>query len=164
MGKDFEDYFSELQVDIISHCMEYADDRAEKVFVYCSCEANLVSCNFFYKLNNKITLKSKLNEVLLEGQEQFDVSVERQNKNIKSVIDDILAIRKLCLSDNRDMPNEIRLIYDAVDSKVSAEYSYEPVFSNKENMDAKAVFEAWFAEEQSKENESDNDEKLEEES
>lgn len=150
MGKEFEDYFSELQVDIISHCMEYADDRAEKVFVYCSFENDVISCNFFYKLNGKIVLKSRLNDALVEGQDKFDVSVKRQNKMIKDIILDINSIRELCNEDNRDMPTEIKLVYDAVDSKVNAEYSYEIVYSDKENMGAKDVFDAWVEEEKNK--------------
>lgn len=35
---EFEDKFSELQVDMISICMEYIEDRADKVYVYASCE------------------------------------------------------------------------------------------------------------------------------
>ena len=30
MGKVFEDYFSELQTDMVEICMEYVEDRAEK--------------------------------------------------------------------------------------------------------------------------------------
>lgn len=36
--KEFEDRFSELQSDIISICTEYVEDRADKVYVYASCE------------------------------------------------------------------------------------------------------------------------------
>lgn len=32
IGKVFEDYFTELQTDMISICLEYAEDRAEKIF------------------------------------------------------------------------------------------------------------------------------------
>ena len=32
--KEFEDKFSELQADMISICMEYVEDRADKVYVY----------------------------------------------------------------------------------------------------------------------------------
>ncbi|EJQ92849.1 hypothetical protein II1_03237 [Bacillus cereus MC118] len=32
--KEFEDKFSELQADMISICMEYVENRADKVYVY----------------------------------------------------------------------------------------------------------------------------------
>ena len=31
MGKVFEDYFSELQTDMVEICLEYVEDRAEKI-------------------------------------------------------------------------------------------------------------------------------------
>lgn len=46
--KEFEDRFSELQSDIISICMEYVEDRADKVCVYASCEEGMISGKFFY--------------------------------------------------------------------------------------------------------------------
>ena len=36
--KEFEDKFSELQADMISICMEYVEDKADKVYVYGSIE------------------------------------------------------------------------------------------------------------------------------
>lgn len=33
MEKIFEDYFSELQADMVSICLEYVEDRAEKVYI-----------------------------------------------------------------------------------------------------------------------------------
>lgn len=38
MGKVFEDYFSELQTDMVEICMEYVEDRSEKIYIYCSFE------------------------------------------------------------------------------------------------------------------------------
>lgn len=34
MSKVFENYFSELQADMVSICLEYVDDRAEKIYIY----------------------------------------------------------------------------------------------------------------------------------
>ncbi len=36
MKKVFEDMFSELQADMVSICMEYVEEKAEKIFIYCS--------------------------------------------------------------------------------------------------------------------------------
>ena len=40
MDKVFEDYFSELQADMVSICMEYVEKRAERIYIYCSFEDN----------------------------------------------------------------------------------------------------------------------------
>nr|WP_242168311.1 hypothetical protein [Priestia koreensis] len=45
--KEFEDQFSELQGDMISICLEYVEDRADKVYVYDSCEKGITSGRFF---------------------------------------------------------------------------------------------------------------------
>lgn len=49
MGKVFGDYFTELQTDMISICLEYAEDRAEKIYIYCSYENGMISGDFFIK-------------------------------------------------------------------------------------------------------------------
>ena len=64
MGKVFEDYFSELQTDMVEICLEYVEDRAEKIYIYCSFEGGVQSCNFFYKVNGKVVKKSRLMTLL----------------------------------------------------------------------------------------------------
>ncbi len=51
MGKIFENHFSEIQTDMVDICLEYVEDRAEKIYIYCSFEGGVQSCNFFYKVN-----------------------------------------------------------------------------------------------------------------
>lgn len=48
--KEFEEQFSELQADMISICMEYVEDRADKVYIYASCEESVISGRFFIRL------------------------------------------------------------------------------------------------------------------
>ena len=76
--KEFEDRFSELQADMISICMEYVEDRADKVYVYASCEEGYISSSFFYLINNKYVECHKVNDALENGDERYDVSPERE--------------------------------------------------------------------------------------
>ena len=78
MGKVFEDYFSELQADMVAICLEYVENRAEKIYIYCSFENGMISSGFFYRVNGKIVKKNKLNDVIVDGQKKYDVSIERQ--------------------------------------------------------------------------------------
>ena len=48
--KEFEERFSELQADMISICMEYVEDRADKVYVYASREEGIISGSYFIAL------------------------------------------------------------------------------------------------------------------
>ena len=59
MSKVFEDYFSELQADMVSICLEYVENRAQKIFIYCSFEEGLVSSDFFYKVANSVLERHK---------------------------------------------------------------------------------------------------------
>ncbi|MBO4531828.1 MAG: hypothetical protein J5767_14450 [Paludibacteraceae bacterium] len=49
MGKIFEDYLSEIQKDMLSVCLEYANHKVDKVFVYASNENNVISSDCFFE-------------------------------------------------------------------------------------------------------------------
>ena len=34
MAKIFEDYFTDLQADMVSICLEYSEKRVEKIYIY----------------------------------------------------------------------------------------------------------------------------------
>ena len=62
MSKVFEDYFSELQGDMVSICLEYVENKADKIYIYCSFEERVISCDFFYCINGKVGRKHRLND------------------------------------------------------------------------------------------------------
>ena len=96
MGKIFENHFSEIQTDMVDICLEYVEDRAEKIYIYCSFEGGVQSCNFFYKVNGKVVKKSRLNDVIVDGQEEYDVSIPRQRDVMAILNDGMTALGKLC--------------------------------------------------------------------
>ena len=81
MEKVFEDYFTEIQADMVAICMEYVEKRAERIYIYCSFEDGMVSSGFFYKINSKIVKKNELNNAIADGQKRYDVSIPRQKTN-----------------------------------------------------------------------------------
>src|SRR5690606_1663480 len=104
--KEFEDMFSELQADMISICMEYVEDRADKVFVYASCEEGVISSSFFYLINNKYVKPHKLNDALEDGEVRYDVSTERGFMVLDIINDNVEKIKVLCKEYEREMPTE----------------------------------------------------------
>lgn len=68
----------------------------EKIYIYCSFEGRVQSCNFFYKVNGKVVKKSRLNDVIVDGQEEYDVSIPRQRDVMAILNEDMVALRKLC--------------------------------------------------------------------
>ena len=145
MSKGFEDYFSQLQADMVSICLEYVENRAEKIYIYCSCESNAISSDFFYCINNKIVRKHKLNEVISdENQEKYDVSGDRQTAVLEIINGDIEKIYKLCKEYKREIPTEMKLIYDVEKNSLKAEYRYDLVYSNDPVKSARHVAMEWF--------------------
>ncbi|EJL21824.1 immunity protein YezG family protein [Brevibacillus sp. BC25] len=148
--KEFEEMFSELQADMISICMEYAGDRANKVYVYASCEEDMISSSFFYLINNKYVECHKLNDVLEDGDESYDVSTERQFMVLNIINDNIEKIEELCKEFEKDMPTEMKLIYDVTSGKFQAEYKYDLVHTNDDIKTADDFADEWFEEVKSK--------------
>ncbi|CAN7535072.1 immunity protein YezG family protein [Rossellomorea sp. LjRoot5] len=144
--KTFEDRFSELQADMISICMEYIEERADKVYVYASCEESIISSKFFYLINNKYVKPHKVNDALANGDEGYNVSSERQFMVLDILNEDIEKIKKLCLDYEKDMPTEMKLIYDVKSGKFKSEYKYDLVYTNHETKTARQIADEWFDE------------------
>lgn len=47
MTKVFEDYFSELQADMVSICLEYVNNKADMIYIYASNEYGQFSTDVF---------------------------------------------------------------------------------------------------------------------
>ncbi|WP_434778817.1 hypothetical protein [Neisseria sp. Ec49-e6-T10] len=144
MEKVFEDYFSELQADMVALALEYVNKQAEKIYIYCACENNGLAFDVFYKLKDGFFRKHKLNGNL--GNSSYDVSIDRQRALIKYGIEDLKSIYDLCIKDKRKMPTEMKLIYDVNNNSLEANYSYEIIYSNNKNLLPDHIFNQWFEE------------------
>lgn len=56
---------------MISICLEYIENRVQKVYVYASCEGDIISSNFFYKINNMYVKKHSLNDAINVSKEKI---------------------------------------------------------------------------------------------
>lgn len=140
----FEDRFSKLQADMISICMEYIGDRADKVYVYASCEAYMISSSVYYLINNKYVECHKVNDALENGDNRYDVSTERQFMVLNIINDDVEKIEELCEKYDREVPTELKLIYDAKSGRFQAEYRYDLVHTNDDIKTADDFAGEWF--------------------
>ena len=144
--KEYEDRFSELQADMISICMEYVQDRADKVYVYASREEGVISSSFFYLINNEYVKRHKVNVALKNGDERFDVSPERQFMVLDIINEDVEKIEELCKEYERDMPTEMKLIYDVKSGNFKAEYKYDLIYTHDDIKTARHIADEWFEE------------------
>lgn len=143
MDKVFEDYFSELQTDMISICLENVENRADNIYIYCSYENNVIASSYFNKINGNVVSRSKLNDAINPSEVQYDVSVERQKAVTKIINEDIKKIKKICSDFNRPMPTEMRLVYDVVKNSLKAEYKYENTYSENQEITAYDIANEW---------------------
>lgn len=145
MSKVFEDYFSELQADMVSICLEYVENRAEKIYIYCSCEERVLSSDFFYCIKGNIKERHKLNDNMDKYNDCiYDTSPERQDAVLDILIQDTKKIMSLCKQYKREMPTEIKLIYDVNKNSLKAEYKYDLVYSNDPIKTADDMAMEWF--------------------
>ncbi|MGJ3197240.1 DUF600 domain-containing protein [Peribacillus frigoritolerans] len=133
---------------MVSICLEYVFERANKIYIYCSYEEDLVSNDFFYNINGKIVERHKLNDALVneEGNANFsyDISVDRQKAVVKIINQNIKELIKLCRKYDREMPTEIKIVYDVQANKLAADYKYDLVHTNDSNKTASSIARIWF--------------------
>lgn len=142
--KDFEEYFSEIQADMVSICLEYVENRADKVYIYASCEDGLISSSFFYKMYNTYVESHKLNDAIGIEEGRYDVSTERQFAVLDIINEDIEKTKKLCEEYGKDMPTEFKFIYDIQKNSLKSEYKYDLVYSNDPVKTADHIAMEWF--------------------
>lgn len=147
MTQVFEDYFSELQTDMVSLCLEYVESKADEIFIYCSYEPDAYYFNVFYKIQGAFVLKHQLNEIYKGGNhESYDVSDERQIALQRMGVEDLKEIHKVCKKFEREMPTEMKIHYNVEMNKLDAEYNYDLKYSVDETLLPKDIFKSWFEE------------------
>ncbi|MEF2292426.1 DUF600 domain-containing protein [Virgibacillus dokdonensis] len=133
---------------MVSICLEYVFERANKIYIYCSYEEGLVSSDFFYNINGKIVERHKLNDALVNEEDDtnfsYDIAVERQKAVVKIINENIKEIVKLCKKYDREMPAEIKIVYDVKSNELTARYKYELVHTNDSNKTASSIARLWF--------------------
>lgn len=147
--KSFEDYFSELQADLVKLCLDFVENRADDIYIYCSYEPEAYNFDVFYKINGKFSRKHKINEVVMHGHSQehtYDLSRERQIGLMNIVLENLEAIHARCKEYGREMPTEMKLHYHVKSNSLNADYKYDLIYSNDDELLPSDIFEKWFNE------------------
>ena len=143
----FEDQLMEIQSDMISLSLEYVENKAETVFIYVVLEDGLVSFDVFYKIGGFISEKSDVNEYLSE---KINDSDDIQFSLLEYGIEDAEKIEVLFKENSKEVPTEIRLVYDVKNNSLKSNYIYDAMYEKNEDLSVSDVFEAWIQEEKSK--------------
>ena len=143
----FEDQLMEIQSDMISLSLEYVENKAEIVFIYVVLEDGLVSFDVFYKIGGFISEKSDVNKYLSE---KINDSDDIQFSLLEYGIEDAEKIEVLFEENSKEVPTEIRLVYDVKNNSLKSNYIYDAMYEKNEDLSVSDVFEAWIQEEKSK--------------
>ena len=135
MNKTFEDEFMDLQSGLISLCLEVVEEKASKVYAYCSNEKKSKMFNAFFDVNGEI---KTLN--------QLGVPKELSFEFLKTGTEDLEKVDGICAKHNMPVPTEMKLYYDVKSGKFDAEYKYEEICSAKTGKSAGEVFIEWVSE------------------
>ena len=143
----FEDQLMEIQSDMISLSLEYVENKAEIVYIYVVLEDGLVSFDVFYKIGGFISERSDVNEYLSE---KINDSDDIQFSLLEYGIEDAEKIEVLFKENSKEVPTEIRLVYDVKNNSLKSNYIYDAMYEKNEDLSVSDVFEAWIQEEKSK--------------
>ena len=147
MNRVFEDQLMDIQSDMISLSLEYVENKAETVYIYVILEEGLVSFDVFYKIGGFISEKSDVNEYLSE---KINDSDDIQFSLLEYGIEDAEKIEVLFKENSKEVPTEIRLVYDVKNNSLKSNYIYDAMYQKNEDLSVSDVFEAWIQEEKSK--------------
>ena len=146
--KQFEDYFSEIQTEWVELGLEFVPD-ADKIYIYGSYENDIYSFDIFYMIKGVVVMKHEVNTV--DGQ-SYDISDSRQIALLDYGTEELLKMRDLFKEYGREMPTEIKLIYDTKEGSLEGDYSYEPKHSVTKDLTASHIVDSWFEEVKSENN------------
>src|SRR5699024_6582391 len=125
--KVFEDYLTDLQADMVDICLEYVENEAEDIYIYCSYEPEMYVFDVFFKINNNTTKEIK--------EDILDIGLENLEK-----------INEKCKEYDKEMPTEIKLHYNVRQNSLNGKYKYDLVYSNDEELLPDDIFDLWFEE------------------
>ena len=132
---------------MISLSLEYVENKAETVYIYVVLEDGLVSFDVFYKIGGFISEKSDVNEYLSE---KINDSDDIQFSLLEYGIEVAQKIEVLFEENSKEVPTEIRLVYDVKNNSLKSNYIYDAMYEKNEDLSVSDVFEAWIQEEKSK--------------
>ena len=147
MNRVFEDQLMDIQSDMISLSLEYVENKAETVYIYVVLEDGLVSFDVFYKIGGFISEKSDVNKYLSE---KINDSDDIQFSLLEYGIEDAEKIEVLFKENSKEVPTEIRLVYDVKNNSLKSNYIYDAMYEKNEDLSVSDVFETWIQEEKSK--------------
>ncbi|WP_342986301.1 hypothetical protein [Streptococcus parasanguinis] len=139
--KNFEDKLSEIQKDMISLALELAEEKIDTAYIYGSYENHSLSFNSFFAKDKKVYTINKLDELGIEN-----LTTDRMFQYLDIGITDFKRLITLFQEDKKQAPTQLKLVYDNVNKKAKAQYSYDLFHSNSDTLTPYDIFMEWYNE------------------
>lgn len=134
MTKQFEDEFMDIQIRMVSTCMEALEDSdqasPERMYIYAFDSSSQSFFNVFFVRKGMVLSFEELGVPDDIVEQVFDLG-----------IDDVQELTELCDSREKKAPNQYKLVYDLINKKLDTEYGYDDL--KKSNSSPIEEFLAW---------------------
>ena len=110
---------------MIRQSIAYAENRAEKIYIYSDLEEGMLMARPAFRIDGKFYTDNDWNRSIREGRESSSLSKEEKRDIRRTILCYAVAVRELCLEYKRDVPTVIKIVYDAKTRQVRAQYGYE---------------------------------------
>ena len=137
----FEDKLSEIQKDMISLALELAEGKIDTVYIYGSYENNSLFFNSFFAKDNKVHTINKLDRLGIEN-----LTTDSMFQYLDIGITDYKRFITLFQEGKKQASTQLKLIYDNVNKKAKAQYSYDLFYSNSDTITPYDIFMEWYNE------------------
>ncbi len=118
MSKIFEDEFMDIQIRMVSTCMEGLEDATsdppDYMYIYAFDSSSQSFFNVFFVIEEKVTSFHELG-----------VPDDIISQVLDFGMDDVEELTELCNSRNIKAPNQYKLVYDFATDKLDTNYEYD---------------------------------------
>lgn len=143
--KEFDKSFQEMceaMVQVAFGLVESIKKNVEGVYVYVSIEETL-AYDVFYKINGKIAETNEVNDV---SKKKVDLSDDTILSMLDEGMEYVIQVRNLFKSDKREIPTQLKLVYEPKSGKFDIGISYEIFYSNHKEWMSETIFDRWVEE------------------
>lgn len=126
MNNEFSNKFAQIQRDCVYSAFKYVEGRAQKVYVSLWCSPDYNNLDFFYKINDTIVQRHRLNSVLKDGDELYNSTDQDQINTLDEISDKTEELIELLKAYAPNMlPVIVRLTYDVDKDELDVDFDYD---------------------------------------
>lgn len=124
---DFFEKYHAIQIAMIETCKWFVRNKADYIYLYCSCEGGVYSVNHFYCFNGEMIQRHEVARYL----DKCSYKIDEQIEVLCMLNDDMKRLIGLCIEYQQSIPSEIKMIYDVKCDCLDKSYQYGPIWSSK---------------------------------